>query len=92
MNRRLENKINRWYGKGIATRVWIAKHWHRWITYGCPMCWRECGGHGQAIDDCRGYVLDLYLEAEGYGSINSPKGFAEMAEYCYDNYGEVYKR
>ena len=71
MNKRIENKINRWYGKGPRTRIWIAKHYHRWITHGCPMCW---------IDDCNcGSVLD------------SPKGFGEMAEYCYEIYGDVWK-
>ena len=80
MNKRIENKIDRWYGRPKdrnnayikkVTRIWIAKHYHRWITYGCPMCWID-------FCDC-GSVLD------------SPKGFAEMAEYCYDNYGEVWK-
>ena len=41
MNKRLENKITKWYGNSIDTRVWIAKHWHRWITYGCSMCWTD---------------------------------------------------
>ena len=41
MSERIENKITRWYGKGTPTRVWLAKHWHRWITYGCSMCWIE---------------------------------------------------
>jgi len=82
MNKRLENKITRWYGQAddtprnrIAVRVWLAKHWHRWITYGCSMCW---------IDTC-----DCSAKNR---SINSPKGFGEIAEYAYDNYGDMYKK
>jgi hypothetical protein len=79
MNKKLENKINRWYpckdedGR-VGNMVWLAKHWHRWITYGCPMCWIEnCGCPTKRKD------------------INSPKGFAKIAEYAYDNYGEHWK-
>jgi hypothetical protein len=61
---KLENKITRWYGSTKATRMWIAKHWYRYITYGCPRHYIECS--------C--------------GNINDPKGFAEMAEYCYNEY------
>jgi hypothetical protein len=69
MNKRLENKITRWYSKRLSTRFWAAKHWHRWVTYGCAMCWTEHCDHSAKEK-----------------SINSPKGFAELAEYCYDNY------
>ena len=82
MSKRLENKITRWYGKGTPTRVWLAIHWHRYITYGCSMCWHECKGHQNS-------VRSTY--SKGYGDINSPKGFAEIAEYAYDNYGESFK-
>jgi len=75
MNKRLENKITRWYGESVDTRVWLAKHWHRWITYGCSMCW---------IDTC-----DCSTQTR---SINSPRGFAEIAEYAYNNYGEAFRR
>ena len=75
MNKRLENKINRLHGKGIGTRVWLAKHWYRWITYGCTNCRRENCGH-----------------SSGHGYINNPKGFAEIAEYAYDNYGDMFKK
>ena len=75
MNKRLENKITRWYGKDIRTRVWLGKHWYRWITYGCTQCYIENCGH------------DLIKN----GNINNPKGFAEIAEYAYDNYGDVYR-
>ena len=78
MNKRLENRINLWYDQEaeciIGTRVWLAKHWHRWITYGCKMCWIENCGCPTKRED-----------------INSPRGFAKMAEYCYDNYGEHWK-
>ena len=74
MNKRLENKITKWYGDGVSTRVWLAKHWHRWITHGCSMCW---------IDTC-----DCSAQNR---SINSPKGFAEIAEYAYNNYGEAFR-
>jgi len=79
MNKQLENKINRKYPSKdedgrVGNMVWLAKHWHRWITYGCPMCWNEtCSCSAKSKD------------------INSPKGFAEMAEYAYDNYGEHWK-
>ena len=57
-NRRFENKINRWYGKCEDTRIWIAKHYHRWITFGCSQCWIEnCGcpaGRGN-IDNPKGF-------------------------------------
>ena len=78
MNKRLENKINRWYpckdedGR-VGNMVWLAKHWYRYITYGCPMCYHPTGNCG-----CN-------------SSINEPKGFAEIAEYAYDNYGEHWK-
>ena len=78
MNKRLENKINRWYpckdedGR-VGNMVWLAKHWYRYITYGCPDCYHPTGNCG-----CN-------------SSINEPKGFAEMAEYTYDNYGEHWK-
>ena len=75
MNKRFENKITKWYGESVATRVWLAKHWHRWITYGCSMCW---------IDTC-----DCSAQTR---SINSPRAFAEMAEYAYNNYGEAFKK
>ena len=71
MNKRIENKINRWYGKGRGNRIWIAKHYHRWITYGCPECWNDNCSHEIVLD--------------------SPKGFGEMAEYCYEIYGDVWK-
>jgi hypothetical protein len=70
MNKRLENKISRWYDKSVGTRVWLAKHWHRWITYGCSMCWTDKCSHSFEVKN-----------------IDSPKGYGEMAEYCYDNYG-----
>ena len=78
MNKRLENKINRWYpckdedGR-VGNMVWLAKHWYRYITYGCPDCYHPTGNCG-----CN-------------SSINEPKGFAEIAEYAYDNYGEHWK-
>ena len=74
MNKRLENKINRWYDKNLGTRVWLAKHWHRWITYGCSMCWTDKCSHSFEVKN-----------------IDSPKGYGEMAEYAYDNYGEHWK-
>ena len=73
MNKRLENKIHRWYDTSVGTRVWLAKHWYRYITYGCPDCYHPTGNCG-----CN-------------SSINEPKGFAEMSEYAYDNYGEHWK-
>ena len=79
MNKELENKINKWYDKNVKvpleTRVWLAKHWHRWITYGCPMCW---------IENCHCSVKNK--------DINYPKGFAEIAKYAYDNYGDHWKK
>ena len=78
MNKRLENKINRLYpckdedGR-VGNMVWLAKHWYRYITYGCPDCYHPTGNCG-----CN-------------SSINEPKGFAEIAEYAYDNYGEPWK-
>jgi|TARA_R110000764_G_C10837413_1_gene363631 hypothetical protein len=76
----LENKINRWYpckdedGR-VGNMVWLAKHWYRWITYGCPQCYVEnCG--------C----------SPNNSNIHEPKGFAEIAKYAYDNYGDMYKK
>ena len=76
----LENKINRWYpckdedGR-VGNMVWLAKHWDRWITYGCPQCYVEnCG--------C----------SPNNSNIHEPKGFAEIAKYAYDNYGDMYKK
>ena len=81
VNKRLENKITRWYGQPedtpesrIAVRVWLAKHWYRWITYGCTQCYIENCGCGP-----------------NRGNINEPKGFAEIAEYAYNNYGEAFR-
>mgnify|MGYP007032445864 CR=1 FL=1 len=71
MDKRLENKITRWYGKGVGTRVWLAKHWYRWITFGCTQC----------------YIVNCGCGPNN-GNINEPKGFAEISEYAYDNYGE----
>mgnify|MGYP001182350941 CR=1 FL=1 len=87
MNKRLENKINRKYPSKdedgrVGNMVWLAKHWHRWITYGCSMCSEECKGHQNSV---------RLTYSKGYSDINSPKGFAEMAEYAYDNYGEPWK-
>ena len=31
MNKRLENKITRWYGPSHATRLWVAKQWYKWM-------------------------------------------------------------
>jgi hypothetical protein len=75
MNKRLENKITRWYDKSVGTRVQLAKHWYRWITYGCTQCYVENCGCGP-----------------NNGNINEPKGFGEIAEYAYDNYGDMYKK
>ena len=75
MNKRLENKINLLHGESLGTRMWLAKHWHRWITYGCPMCW---------IENCHCSVKNK--------DINSPKGFAKIAKYAYDNYGDHWKK
>jgi len=56
--------------------LWLAKHWYRWITFGCTQCYIENCGCGP-----------------NNGNINEPKGFAELAEYAYDNYGEYrYKK
>tara|TARA_X000000950_G_scaffold8337_1_gene9162 strand:- start:79 stop:282 length:204 start_codon:yes stop_codon:yes gene_type:complete len=60
MNKRLENKITRWYGSSHATRLWIARHWYRWIE-----------------------------GTNEFSDINSPKGFAEISEYCYNTYWKV---
>ena len=60
MNKRLENKITCWYGSGLAARLWIARHWYRWIE-----------------------------GTNEFSDINSPKGFAEMSEYCYNTYWKV---
>ena len=79
MNKRLENKIRR-YAIGdetpnkLATKVWMAKHWHKWITYGCSKCWTDKCSHSFEVKN-----------------IDSPKGYGEMAEYAYDNYGEHWK-
>ena len=67
MNKRIENKIAKWYGSSFGTKVWLAKHWYRYITYGCPMHYHPTGNCG-----CD-------------SSINEPKGFAELAEYCYND-------
>ena len=40
--KKLENKINRWYGSSKVTRHWLAKHWYRWITFGCSQCYIPC--------------------------------------------------
>jgi hypothetical protein len=72
-SKKLERKITRWYGSSVSTRHWLAKHWHRFINFGCPMCWRSgC--------DCN----------DSSRNINDPKGFAELAEYCYKNYNHPY--
>ena len=60
MNKRLENKITKWYGDGVSTSVWLAKHWHRWITYGCSMCWIDtcdCSAQNRSINSPKGFVL-----------------------------------
>ena len=77
MNKRLENKINLWYGESLATKLWLGKRWHRWITYGCSICEEECKGHQDSI---------MATYSKGYGDINSPKGFAEISEYAYNEY------
>ena len=75
MNKRIEHKINRWYDGTLSTRVWAAKQWYRWITYGCSMCYTDkC--------NCSAQSKNIY----------DPKGFGEIAEYCYDNYGEAFKK
>ena len=80
MNKRLENKINRKYPSKdedgrVGNMVWLAKHWYRYITYGCPDCYHPTGNCG-----CN-------------SSINEPKGFAELAEYCYNDneYGKQWR-
>jgi hypothetical protein len=75
MNKRLENKINLLHGESLGTRMWLAKHWHRWITYGCSMCWIEGCSCSNTNKD-----------------INSPKGFAEISEYAYNEYGEAFRK
>ena len=74
MNKKIENKIVKWYGSSFETKVWLAKHWYRYITYGCPKCYIEnCGCNSKGIND--------------------PKGFAELAEYCYNDkeYGKHWR-
>ena len=75
MNKKIEVKIDEWYpsvsndGKD-KTRWWLAKHYHRWITYGCPMCWIEnCG-----------------CPPSRKNGIDIPKGFEKMSKYCYEIY------
>ena len=68
MNKRLENKITRWYGSSRATRFWIAKYWWKFIN----------GRFGPAAE----------LECDRF-PIDEPKGFAEMAEYCYNTYWRI---
>ena len=31
-NKRIENKITRWYGSSISIREWCAKHYYKFIT------------------------------------------------------------
>ena len=38
----MESKINKWYGTGEETRHWLAKHWYRWITFGCSQHYIPC--------------------------------------------------
>lgn len=70
--KRLENKINKWYGKDApeGIRVWIAKHYHRWITFGCSQCW---------IENCNCPHDAKYID--------HPKGFTELGAYCYYDLG-----
>ena len=59
LDKRLERKISKWYGAGERTRYWLAKHWHRFITYGCPMCWREgcgCNSSSKNINNPKGFA------------------------------------
>lgn len=71
-NKRLEAKITRWYGNAETTRVWIAKHYYRFITSGCTQNYVPC------------HIT------EPPSNINEPKGFQELAEYCFNH--EVYGR
>ncbi len=67
--KRLENKITRWYGSALATRMWIARHWYRYINHGCPQHYIEC--YCTPIDSPKGfaemskYCYDKYWK---YGS------------------------
>ena len=74
MDKRLERKISKWYGAGERTRYWLAKHWHRFITYGCPMCWREdcgCNSSSRNINNPKGFAeLSEYC----YKNYNHPYG------------------
>ena len=63
-NKRIENKITRWYGSSISIREWCAKHYYIFITN--PESLRF--------------------------PLNEPKGFAEIAKYCYDQNHGKYKQ
>jgi len=70
MNERLENKINRWYGKSVETRVWLAKHWYRWITFGCTQCYIEncsCGPNNGNINEPKGFDEISKYAYDNYG-------------------------
>ena len=72
MNKKLERKITRWYGSCKNTRIWIAKHWHRYIKYGCSMCWREgcdCNHESKNINNPKGFAV---LAEYCYKTYNHP--------------------
>ena len=74
MNKRLENKIDQWYGKSIQTRWWLAKRWYKFITYGCDLCWRENCGHAYKTDkhyeEMAEYAYVNYEGEETFGKYN----------------------
>ena len=74
MNKRLENRINRKYPSKdedgrVGTRVWLAKHWYRYITYGCPDCYHPTGNCGcnSSINEPKGLAAMSKYCYDNYG-------------------------
>ena len=59
-NKRIENKINRYYSSTIAVREWYAKHYHKFITD--PKSLRF------ELDDPKGFAeISKYCYDQNYG-------------------------
>ena len=74
LDKRLERKISKWYGSGELIRLWLAKHWHRFISYGCPMCYNDrcdCPNTRRDINNPKGFAeMSEYC----YKNYNHPYG------------------
>ena len=67
-NKRIENKISRWYGPTISVREWIAKHYHRFITYGNDQAWISNQTPNNNFDEPKGFAeMSKYCYDQNYG-------------------------